>query len=430
MKALYYDCFAGISGDMNLAAMIDLGVDEKQLRSELDKLGISSEFELKVTRAAKSGIHGTRVDVILHDHHHHHHPEEHHHSTGHHGEDHHQHHENHEHSNHQQHKPHHHHHGRNLADITTIISNSSLSNSVKENAISIFQRIAEAEAHVHNCPINEIHFHEVGATDAIVDIVGAAICHELLGIDTIVCSTVEVGGGFVECAHGKMPVPAPATAAILHGVPTRRGTVLHETTTPTGAAIIATFATGFSDSPLMTVEKTAYGVGHRDMEIPNLLRIQLGEIEHNSATTEKAVMLECTIDDMTAEALGYALESLLEAGASDVNLIPATVKKSRPATILSVLCSTELEHQIKKQIFSTTTTLGVKSIPITKTTLDRKSDTRETSYGKVTIKQALLDGKVIRSKPEFDECAALARQHSIPLSEVYHAVTTAEQSDK
>ena len=424
MKVLYYDCFSGISGDMNLAAMLDLGVDENMLRAELDKLGISDEFELKISKAAKSGIHGTRVDVILthqHAHHHNHAEKTAHHNHMHHAHDHHHEHAEPEHK-HAHHHEHTHTHGRNLADITKIINDSSLKQSIKDNAISIFNHIAKAEAHVHSCPLNEIHFHEVGATDAIVDIVGAAICHDALGVDTIICSTVEVGGGFVNCAHGKMPVPAPATAAILHGIPTRRGTVQYETTTPTGAAIIANFADSFDDAPALTVEKTAYGVGHRDMEIPNLLRVQIGKLAEKSHTPYNAVLLECTIDDMTAEALGYAMERLFAAGASDVNLIPATVKKSRPATIISVLCSPELEDSITKTIFKETSTLGIKSVPIKKTELKRSSVIRETVYGPISIKEASLNGKIIRSKPEFDDCAAIARDKSIPLEEVYNAV--------
>ena len=394
MRTLFYECFSGISGDMNLAAMLDLGVDQNLLRSELEKLNLSDEFELNISSSSKSSIYGTRVDVVLKHHHHHHHGEDHAHS---------------------------HHHHRNLADITSIISESTLSQAVKDSSLKIFNRIAEAEAHIHNCSINEIHFHEVGATDAIVDIVGAAICRHALDIDQVICSSVELGGGFVKCAHGKMPVPAPATVEILHGIPTKRGAVQFETTTPTGAAILAAFVDRYTDTPEMTIEKTAYGIGHRDMDIPNVLRIHIGKISDKTNTVE-ARLLECTVDDMTAEALGYAMEKLLEAGASDVNFIPATMKKSRPATIVSVLCSPENEAAIQQLIFSETTTLGIKSIALTKTMLERSTIQCETKYGKISIKEAKLNGKTVRSKPEFEECAAIARRENIPLSKVYDEI--------
>ena len=394
MRTLFYECFSGISGDMNLAAMLDLGVDQNLLRSELEKLNLSDEFELNISSSSKSSIYGTRVDVVLKHHHHHHHGEDHAHS---------------------------HHHHRNLADITSIISESTLSQAVKDSSLKIFNRIAEAEAHIHNCSINEIHFHEVGATDAIVDIVGAAICRHALDIDQVICSSVELGGGFVKCAHGKMPVPAPATVEILHGIPTKRGAVQFETTTPTGAAILAAFVDRYTDTPEMTIEKTAYGIGHRDMDITNVLRIHIGKISDKTNTVE-ARLLECTVDDMTAEALGYAMEKLLEAGASDVNFIPATMKKSRPATIVSVLCSPENEAAIQQLIFSETTTLGIKSIALTKTMLERSTIQCETKYGKISIKEAKLNGKTVRSKPEFEECAAIARRENIPLSKVYDEI--------
>ncbi|MBT3190993.1 MAG: nickel pincer cofactor biosynthesis protein LarC [Verrucomicrobia bacterium] len=390
MSVLYYDCFSGISGDMNLAAMLDLGVDESHLRSELAKLTVSDEFELHVSAAAKCGIHGTRVDVVLK----------------------------------QPHDTEHHHSHRNLLDIESIVTGSALSEAVKASSMAIFQRLAEAEAHVHNCSLEEIHFHEVGATDAIVDIVGAAICREALGVDQVLCSSVQLGGGFVTCAHGRLPVPAPATVQILQNIPTRRGAVDFETTTPTGAAILATLVDRFSDTPELSISKTAYGIGHRDMEIPNVLRVQLAT-ETSLPAPVDAVLLECSVDDMTAEALGYAMERLFEAGASDVNFIPVTMKKSRPGTIVSVLCSPLCEAAVKHAIFRETTTLGIKRIAVEKTMLDRRETKCNTPFGHVTVKEALMDGEVIRSKPEFDECAAIARREKCPLSTVYEIVSEA-----
>jgi len=429
MRTLYYDCFSGISGDMNLAAMLNLGVKESHLRTELAKLNISDEFELKITPSSKNGIHGTRVDVILKEHHHHHHHSHPHTHT-------HEHSHEHPHTHHPKSSPSikhqasntkHHSQNRNLNDITTIIEQSTLSTPIKKSSLAIFKRIAIAESHVHNCPIDEIHFHEVGATDAIVDIVGAAICREALNIDQVLCSSIELGGGFVNCAHGRIPVPAPATIEILRNIPTRRGAVQHETTTPTGAAILAETVNNYTDTPALTIEKTAYGIGHRDMEIPNALRVQLGTTSTIPAIRQQpltidAILLECTVDDMTAEALGYAMERLISAGANDVNFIPTTMKKSRPATIVSVLCSPENEEALKEIIFHETTTLGIKSITVSKTMLERRTTQCQTKYGPITIKEALLNGTLIRSKPEFEECATIARKENIPLSDVYQEI--------
>lgn len=388
MKILYYDCFSGISGDMNLAAMLDLGIEENYLRSELAKLKLDDEFELKVSRDARKGITGTKVDVDVHEHHHHDH--------GHH---------------------HHHHHHRNLADIENIINGSTLDDSVKATALKIFMRVAQAEAKVHGVGINEVHFHEVGATDSIVDIVGAAVCYHKLEVDAVWASSVELGGGFVKCAHGVIPVPAPATSEILNGIPTTRGAVKFETATPTGAAIVAALADTFTDSPKMTVEKTAYGIGHRDTDIPNVLRVHIAEVQ--SAKNEEARLLQCNIDDMTPEMLGAVMDTLMENGAMDVHFTPIVMKKNRLATCLSLLCSEADVEKFREMIFRHTTTLGIKSIPIEKSVLDISFEKLDTPYGPVTMKNALRDGRVIRSKPELEECREIARKFNIPLGEVY-----------
>lgn len=399
MNILYYDCFSGISGDMNLAAMIDLGVDPDVLKTELAKLGLADEFHLKISQDSRKGIFGTRVDVELaHAHHHHGHT---------HGD--------------QEHGHSHHHEHRNLKDIEALINYSSLSDKVKNTSIAIFKRVAEAEAKIHGSTIYKVHFHEVGATDSIVDIVGAAICFHELQIDQVWCSSIELGGGFVNCAHGKMPVPAPATSEILTGLPSTQGAVQKETTTPTGAAILAELVDNFSDSPRMAVKKTAYGIGHRDNEIPNVLRVQLAKVEQQASSlpTVPSRLLECNIDDMTGEMLGAALDQLMEDGAMDVHFTPIVMKKNRPATTLSLLCSAEDEDKFKRLIFKHTSTLGIKSIAIEKTALGISFDKLETPLGTVTMKNAIIDGKVIRSKPELEDCRALARQHGISLSEVY-----------
>lgn len=400
MNILYYDCFSGISGDMNLAAMIDLGVNPEFLKAELSKLGLDNEFSLEISHDSRKGIHGTRVDVNLV------------HAHGHLGQT-------HDHG-------HHHHEHRNLKDIEKIINSSGLNDQVKTTSIAIFKRVAEAEAKIHGSTVYEVHFHEVGATDSIIDIVGAAICFHKLEINGIWCSTIELGGGFVNCVHGKMPVPAPATSEILTGKPTTQGTVNKETTTPTGAAILAELVNIFSDSPRMIVQKTAYGIGHRDNEIPNVLRVQLAKINQEckdgqtkSLPTIPVRLLQCNIDDMTGEMLGVTLDQLMEDGAMDVHFTPIVMKKNRPATTLSLLCSAEEEDRFKRLIFKHTTTLGIKSTEIEKTILGVSFDKLETPLGSVTMKNAILDGEVIRSKPELEDCRALAKRHGIALSEVY-----------
>jgi hypothetical protein len=391
MNILYYDCFAGLSGDMNLAAMLDLGVDQDQLRAGLSRLGLDHEFELRVSRDARHGIHGTRVDVVARQ------VAEHRHD----------------------HDDHAHGPSRNLADITAIIRGSGLDQAVQDTSLAIFQRLAKAEARVHGTSVDQVHFHEVGATDAIVDIVGAAICRHLLHVDAVWSSPVELGGGFTRCAHGLLPVPAPATVEILHGVPTTRGAVPHETTTPTGAAILATMTDRFTASPALIVDKTGHGVGHRDGDIPNVLRVHLARIQDEAWASQDACLLQCNIDDMTAETLGAVMEELMAAGAMDVDFTPIQMKKNRPATRLSLLCARQDEPRFADLVFRQTTTLGLKSIPVRKMVLDIAFEQVETPLGPVTFKHALREGVVVRSKPELEDCRRLAARHGIPLLEVY-----------
>ena len=374
-----------------MAAMIELGVAPDLLKSELGKLNLDHEFELKISQDSRKGIHGTKVDVVTaHDHHDH---------DGH----------------------HHAHQHRNLADIESIIQESGLSRAVKDTSLAIFMNLAKAEAKVHGKDIHEIHFHEVGATDAIVDIVGAAICHHTLDIDQVWSSPVELGGGFVNCAHGKIPVPAPATVEILTGCPSTRGAVQKETTTPTGAAILKTLVNQFTATPAMSVTKTAYGIGHRDNEIPNVLRVNLARTQADERIFPKApgVLLECNIDDMTGEMLGHALDELMAAGAMDVHFTPIVMKKNRPATTLSVLCGVHDQDKFKELIFRHTTTLGLKAITVDKTALETSFEELETPLGTVRMKNAIINGKVARSKPEFEDCVQLSKKHGIPLAEVY-----------
>lgn len=426
MKILYYDCRAGISGDMNLAAMLHLGVDADHVRAGLSRLGLDAEFDLRITSAAKNGICGARVDVVLasdgHDHDHHDHGYDHAHDHGeHHGCGPHAHADGpdarHDHG--------HEHGGRRLPDIEALITASGLEEPVIRTSLDIFRRLARAEAAVHGVPAESVHFHEVGATDALADIVGAAICRHALDVDEVWASPVELGGGFVQCAHGLLPVPAPATEELLRGIPTTRGAAQAETTTPTGAAILAVMADRFTAAPAMTTHKTGCGVGHRDLPFPNILRVHLAQAQTQAqaqAKTAPARLLQCNIDDMTAEHLGAALDLLMDMGAMDVHFTPIVMKKSRPATCLSLLCDPADEAKFTQLLFRHTTTLGVKSLPLDKTVLDVSMTTLMTPLGPVTMKNALMDGVVVRRKPELEDCRRLALTHGLSLGEVVAAI--------
>ena len=393
MKVLYYDCFSGISGDMNLAAMIDLGVDPRFLISELNKLGLK-EFELVADRSQKMGIAGTQVRVHVHP----------------------------------QHKKHDH---RHLSDIRSIIGQSSLDEEVKKLSMEIFMKIAEAEARVHDQDVETIHFHEVGAVDSIVDIVGAAICYRSLGVDKVMASTVELGGGFVDCEHGRLPVPAPATTEILKDIPVSMGRVPAETTTPTGAAILATLVNEFNDKPSMKILKTGYGIGHHDLPIPNVLRVILAEdMAHQTDNTVSTgvFMVECNIDDMNPEIYEYMVEKLLAAGADDVFLTPVIMKKGRPATMISVLTRSQTMENVTELLLTETTTLGLRKYPVEKTMLERVTVEVDTRFGKVPVKIALYRGKQIRMKPEYEVCRKLAEEHHVRISDIYDEVR--RQADK
>lgn len=395
MHILYYDCFAGISGDMNLGAMIDLGVDPDVLQKELSKLGLDDEFHLEITPAMRKNISGTRVKVILT-------PQEN--SPCKHT---------HEHPGH-----------RNLRDICTIIENSSLAPRIKQTSQAMFHHLAKAEAKVHNTTPQKVHFHEVGATDSLVDMVGAAICWHLLDVQGVWSSPVELGGGFVTCAHGIMPVPAPATVELLTHCPTTRGRVDQEATTPTGAAILKTLVSKFTSTPQMMVTRTGYGIGHRDTPVPNVLRVHLATVQNEPGSweTSSACMLECTIDDMTPEALGVAMDMLLAAKPMDVHFTPVFMKKNRPGTNIHVLCAPEDQNRFKLLLFKHTTTLGIRSMMVDKSTLARTMEPRSTPWGTVTMKKALMNGQVIRSKPELEECRNIAQRHDISLDQVYREI--------
>jgi uncharacterized protein (TIGR00299 family) protein len=415
MKILYYDCFCGISGDMNLGALVDLGVDAEYLIHELSKLQLTSEYEIKIQKTQKMGISGMKVDVLLksdeHSHHHQEHSEnEHHHIHG-----------DHTHSGPEEHHEHQH---RNLMDIENIINGSSLSPKVKKSSLDMFMRIARAEAKIHGKPLEEVHFHEVGATDSIVDMVGAAIALDYLGVEKIMASPVQVGGGFVKCAHGLFPVPAPATIEILQGVPIKSGIVQFETTTPTGAAILASNVEQFTHQIEFTIIKTGYGIGHRDLDIPNVLRVHLGMLPGTNLQTsgETQYILETNIDDMNPELYNYVEEQLFEWGALDVFRTPIIMKKGRAAIKLSVLVSAEKAETIEGIIFRETTSIGLRKYKVEKMMLQRETLTLSTRYGNIRVKNSFYQGMPVKYKAEYEDCQKAARENHIPISQVYREV--------
>jgi uncharacterized protein (TIGR00299 family) protein len=380
MKIIGYDCFSGISGDMNLGAMIDLGVDKKYLIDELNKLNLQG-WELIVQKDQRHGIHGTKVTVKQTSNEHTH---------------------------------------RHLSDIEKIINDSTLDSKTKELSRKIFMKIAQAEATVHGISIEQIHFHEIGAIDSIIDIVGAAICYNVLNVDGVHVSTVELGGGFVKCDHGKLPVPAPATVEIIKGIPIKKDGVDFEATTPTGAAILATLGTDFNPDLAMKIEKTAYGVGQKEHhDVPNLLRVFLGEKMANSVSGHDALHLECNIDDMNPEFFEYISDRLFKLGVSDVFFSNIMMKKGRPGILLNVICETELSDNVKNIIFTESTSLGIRTYPFRKDTLVRKFETIQTIYGNVTVKHSFYNGNEVSCKPEYEECKNIAIEKGIPVKEVY-----------
>lgn len=411
MRVLYYDCFSGISGDMNLGAMIDLGVNEDYLLKELCKLHLHG-YRIEVKKDEKKGITGTKVNVILEDHlnneHDHGHKHDNEHSGG------------HEHNDGHKHEDHHvHHHHRNLKDIEEIIYNSKLNSRVKELSMKIFEKVAEAEAKVHGKSLYDVHFHEVGAVDSIVDIVGAAICYDYLNVDKVISAPIELGKGFVNCAHGTFPVPAPATTEILKGIPIKKGTIPFEATTPTGAAILATLVSEYKEDFSFNIDKIGYGIGFKDEgNIPNVLRVFLGEVQHN----QDVYVLECNIDDMNPEIYPYVMDKLMEAGALDVYLTPTIMKKGRPGINLSVLYNIESEDKVKNLVLKETTTLGFRKYRVQRECLDRSIEHIDTPYGKIKIKNAYLNGEKVKCKPEYEDVKSIAEREGISFNEVYNGV--------
>jgi uncharacterized protein (TIGR00299 family) protein len=415
---------------MFIGALLDCGLDFDLLKSELAKLGVEG-YELSLDRVDRSGISAAKFDVHLTnpDEHHHDHSPDHEHSHPHEHSHEHEHHHHHEHS-HEHEQTHHHHRDehRALSEIKRLISASTLSGQVKERAQAIFQRIGEAESKIHGIPIETVHFHEVGAIDSIVDIIGACVGLEALKIERIISSPLHVGSGTFNCAHGTYPVPGPATAEILRGVPIYSKEIEGELVTPTGAAIIATLAAGFGNLPAMKVERVGYGAGTRSYpKFPNVLRAIIGQTEESSDDTPTTItVIEANIDDLNAQVFGHLMEKVLEAGALDVFYTPVQMKKNRPGVLVTLLCRPEERERMSELLFRETTTLGVRYRDEQRQVLQREHVLVETAYGEIRIKVArAADGRIVNYAPEFDDCRDAAKLHQAPVRDIQAAALQA-----
>ena len=444
MKTLYLDLFSGIAGDMFIAALLDLGVDTAKLERELKKLQLAG-YHLHIARGQKSSIAGVKFDVHLAHDRDHAHEHEHGHEHGHHHHD-------HEHPHGHAHEHDHHDHGhdkqRNFAEIKKLISRSQLSAWVKQKSIAVFQRIAEAEGKIHGQPAEAVHFHEVGAVDSIVDIVGAAIALELLGKPRVFASPVTEGTGWIRCAHGRFPVPAPATLAILgaRGIGVTQCDEPHELVTPTGAALLAEFVESFGAMENLIAEKIGFGLGTRDnVTRPNVLRAVLGSQSkvqspkskvgsaiapstlnpqpstHLDWETDRVAVLETNLDDCAGEILGSFVESALAAGALDVFHTPVQMKKNRPGVLLTVLCAEADADKFSELLLRETTAFGVRKTIAERRKLRRELAEVTTAFGKVTVKIGKLGGKVVQAAPEFESAKKLAAQKKVPVKQIFAA---------
>lgn len=388
-SALYLSCFSGVSGNMFIGALLDAGLPEKALREMISALPVSG-YELKFERVVKCGVAATFFDVLLDHHEHHAH--------------------------------------RHLGDIVKIINAAKLSDRVKARSIAVFTKLAEAEAKVHGTTVEKIHFHEVGAVDAIIDIVGTVFGLETLGIEKLYAGNLRTGFGMIKCAHGSMPIPAPATAELLTGIPYTQGDVEKELLTPTGASLIATLCDGFGDRPTgFITEKTAYGAGGWDLDIPNVLRAETGRFQ----TLEKPELLvmETNIDDCSPQVISYASERLFDTGALDVWQTPILMKKGRSAIKLSVLCPVSIKNELELIIFRETTSIGIRSYPVDRTALDRHEKTVETPWGAVRVKVSSLNGEICSATPEYEDCRARAEANKVSLKQVMDAAQI-QQTEK
>jgi uncharacterized protein (TIGR00299 family) protein len=386
MTTLYFDCFSGISGDMILGSVLDLGLSLQDLSAELAKLSVKN-FAVTAKKVVKAGVSATKFDVQM----------------------------GHEHAH------------RNFFVIERIIQDSELPANVKEAAIRIFRRLGEAEAQVHGTTLEKIHFHEVGAVDAIVDIVGACLGFEMLGVKEIYCSALNVGSGYVECAHGTMPVPAPATAELLKGIPIYSNQVSGELVTPTGAAIVSTLAVGFGTMPKLKIQKIGYGAGTKDFKgTANVVRVIQGELLQAGPNGEPAetevVVIEANIDDMNPQIYGHLQEKMIALGALDVFATSAQMKKNRPGLLLTVVAPVDLQDVLTEQIFQETTTIGVRFSLTRRRVLERETESVDCEFGKVGMKVSRLNGKIMNFSPEYEDCRQAAIRHRVPLKWVQSRV--------
>jgi uncharacterized protein (TIGR00299 family) protein len=389
MKLAYFDCFSGISGDMTLGAVVDAGCGVEHLRADLRGLQVPG-WELTAEKVWKNGMAATQVKVVTEDQ-----------------------------SKH-----------RSLSAILEILQKSQLAPTVGERAAAIFQKLGEAEARVHDVPLEKIHFHEVGAVDAIVDIVGACIGFHALGIEKFACSALNVGGGTAKMAHGILPVPAPATANLLQNKPTYSNGVQKELVTPTGAAIVATLCDSFGPQPAMSVSAIGYGAGTADLEgQPNVVRIMVGDEAWATGFDEEIAVIEANLDDMNPQIYGYFLEKGLAAGALDVYTTPVQMKKNRPGTLLTVLCKPQDTNSLMTLIFAETTTFGVRTYRAQRRVLPRDWVSVATDFGDVRIKVSRVDGRILHVAPEFEDCKKLAAEKDVPLQRVIaEAIRSYEKS--
>ncbi len=446
---------------MLLGCLIAAGVDQHELANQLESLGLT-ESSLRVTDVLKNGFAAKKVDVMVdydgnpipaeqfgavsfveastkssgshshshsndHSHSHHHHSHDHDHSHGH----------NHDHSHSHESHSHdgHHHHGpvRHYSEIVRLVNESSLSDDIKKRSIECLRLIGEAESKIHNQPLDKIHLHEVGGVDAIIDVVGTIIGFEMLGVDRIVCSPLPLGRGFVDGAHGKIPLPAPAAALILDGVPVYGVEIDKELVTPTGAALVKHLADEFGTMPEMKIDKQGCGAGTRDLQIPNIVRLFVGEsaqpktnasptqISLASGTSSQLLMLESDIDDMTPEQAGYAMEMLLSQGALDVTFSSVQMKKNRPGFRVNILCNASLKDSLLKTLFVETSTFGVRESPVTRHELEREMVEVETEFGKVRVKHGRWHGDTLKKVPEYEDCVKRAQEHQVAWRSVYEA---------
>lgn len=396
MRKAYLDGSSGISGDMFLAALLDAGLDARRLLGELKKIPLGF-YEFKRSRAVRGGLVGGRVEIRV--------PGE---------------------------QP-----ERKLADIQGLLEKAALPEKAKENSLKIFHHLAEVEGKLHNLPPGEVHFHEVGAVDAIIDIVGACVGLELLEISELVCSALNVGSGRVQAAHGSLPVPAPATAELLKDIPIYSSGVEGELVTPTGAAIVSTLATSFGPLPPFKVERIGYGAGEKDSPgYPNLARLFVGEsvdavqVQTGAAGDEIVSVIEANLDDMSPQLYGYFLERALAAGALDVTCSAVQMKKNRPGLTVSILCRPEQSDALAELLFDQTTTIGLRIYEARRKVLEREQVSVETPYGPVNVKVARRDGKVVNIAPEYEDCQRIASEKSLPLKDVILAVQMAYRQSK